>query len=227
LRAEAFIISGRRITLRLQSALRAAPLRSTTGTGLPMKKPLPLETRLDRVAQHVTRARLFLDLWFYFESADTRPQIIETMRDYNEFFRFTPHAYFVSYVMYMHSVFDRQAGTISFKHLVPEMTAAGHLGGENAAKVETLMTEAQPGVEKVGILRHRAIAHKTAHISYNDVFQLAEVKPDQLRELTDVALKIANSLLVSRRLPEQYFTELPREAAENMMRALAAPHGAT
>jgi hypothetical protein len=52
-----------------------------------MKQPIRLDVRLDRVAQHVILTRLFLDLWFYFESADTRPHIIETMRDYNEFFR--------------------------------------------------------------------------------------------------------------------------------------------
>jgi hypothetical protein len=58
--------------------------------------PLPLNQRLDRIGQHIVRARLFLDLWFYFEERDSRRQIIETMREYNEFFRFTPHAYLVA-----------------------------------------------------------------------------------------------------------------------------------
>jgi hypothetical protein len=29
--------------------------------------PLSLNQRLDRIGQHIVRARLFLDLWFYFE----------------------------------------------------------------------------------------------------------------------------------------------------------------
>lgn len=190
-----------------------------------MKHLLPLEERLDRIAQHIIRARLFLELWFYFESEDTRPHIIETMRDYNEFFRFTPHAYFVTYVIYMHGVFDRQAGTISFKHIVPEMAATGFLKGDDGAKVDALMAEAKPAAEKLSILRHRAIAHKTAHISYNDVFKLAKVTPVQLRELSDISLKIANRLLLARGLRDQYFTELPREAAQAIMTALAPNQG--
>jgi HEPN superfamily AbiU2-like protein len=187
-----------------------------------MKQRLPLETQLDRIAQHVIRARLFLDLWFYFESAETRPPIIKTMEDYNELFRFTPHAYFVAYVNYIHGVFDKQPATISLQHLIPEMIAAGHLRGDDAATIEALMKGTQSMVEKVGVLRHRAIAHKTAHTSYNDVFQLAAVKPDQLRELTEMGLKIANTLLRAHGLPEQHFTELPREAAKAMMEALGA-----
>jgi hypothetical protein len=186
-----------------------------------MKKPLALETQLDRVAQHVIRARLFLDLWSYFESAETRPQIIETMRDYNEFFRFTPHAYLVAYVIYIAGVFDERRDTISLMHLPAETKVAGHLKGRDATEVDALLATAKPIVDKVKILRHKAFAHRDAHISYNEVFQLAAVKPDQLRELTEVALKITNRLLVARGLPEQYFTELPRQAAEEMMRALA------
>ena len=65
--------------------------------------------------------------------------------------------------------------------------------------------------------------HRSGHISYNDVFKMAAVKPNQLRDLTDMALKIANHLLLAGGLHDQYFTELPREAAEAMMKALGAP----
>jgi HEPN superfamily AbiU2-like protein len=172
-----------------------------------MKKPLPLETQLDRVAQHVIRARLFFDLWFYFESAETRPQIIDTMRDYNEFFRFTPHAYLVAYVIYIAGVFDGRGDTISLVHLPDRTKNAGYLKAQDAAEIE--FATAKPIIDRVKILRHKAFAHRDAHISYNEVFQLAAVQPDQLRELTEVALKIANKLLVASGLREQYFTECP------------------
>lgn len=184
--------------------------------------PLPLNQRLDRIGQHIVRARLFLDLWLYFEEQDSRRKIIETMREYNEFFRFAPHAYFVSYVIYMAGVFDTTRQTISLPHIVAEMKRAGQLSGQDAAAVDELLVEAEPVVDKVLILRHKAFAHRSAHTSYDDVFGMAAVKPAQLRELTDTALKIANRLLAVRRLSEQYFTVLPREDAEAMMKALGA-----
>ena len=144
-----------------------------------MKQVLALDDRLDRVARHVIRARLFLDLWFYFEGADTRPQIFGTMEEYNEFFRFTPHAYLVAYVIYIAGAFDRHRGTISLTHLVPEVKATGQLTGKDAANVDALLAKADLIADKVRILRHKAFAHKDAHISYNDVFKLAAVKPAQ------------------------------------------------
>jgi len=73
----------------------------------------------------------------------------------------------------------------------------------------------------VRILRHKAFAHRDVHISYDEVFKLADVKPDELRELTETALNIANRLLTAHGQLEQYFTELPKEAAEEMMKVLA------
>src|SRR5438045_7754184 len=92
-----------------------------------LMQPLPLDVRLDRVAQHILRARLFFDLWFYFEGQGTRRKIFETMDEYSEFFRFTPHAYLVSYVIYMAGVFDKRSDTITLVHLIPEVKKAGSL----------------------------------------------------------------------------------------------------
>jgi hypothetical protein len=39
-------------------------------------QPLPLNERLERLGQHIVRARLFLDLWFYFEEGDSRRKIL-------------------------------------------------------------------------------------------------------------------------------------------------------
>src|SRR5437870_1242716 len=114
------------------------------------------------------------------------------MREYNEFFRFTPHAYLVAYVIYMAGMFDKREDTISLKPLTREMKDAAHIKGQDAAKVDALLAEAKPIADKVTILRHKAFAHRDAHISYNDVFKIAAVTPIQLRDLTEIALKISN-----------------------------------
>lgn len=184
-------------------------------------QPLPLNERLDRIGQHIVRARLFLDLWFYFEGRDSRRKIIETMREYHEFFRFAPHSYFVTYVTYIHGVFEQRRDTINLGSLVREMKAARCLKAQDAATVDALRAQAKPIADKVAILRHKAIAHRSAHIRFDDVYKMAQVKPDQLRDLTDLALKIANHLLLAAGLRDQCFTTLPREAAEAMMKTLA------
>jgi len=184
------------------------------------QRPLPLEERLYRAGQHVVRARLFLDLWFYFEEKTTRAKIIDTMREYNEFFRFTPHAYLVAYVVHIAAMFDKAKNTISLTRLANEMKSAGLIRSKETADIETLLAEARPIADKVAILRHHAFAHRSANISYDDVFKMAAVTPGQLRDLTELALKIANRLLLARGLKDEVFATLPRKDAERMMKAL-------
>lgn len=181
---------------------------------------LPLKARIDLVAKHVIRARLFLDLWFYFEEDRSRREIFETMEEYGEFFRFASHAYLVTYVVYVAGVFETRRDTISFDTLIREMKATGQLVGQGEA-VSSLLSSAKPIAKKVAILRNKAVAHRTISMSYNDVFKLADVTPGELRDITDIALKIANRLLLSCDLQDQEFTDLPREDAVSMMTALA------
>ncbi|NYG49872.1 hypothetical protein GGD67_007371 [Bradyrhizobium sp. IAR9] len=186
-----------------------------------MQKQLSIDQRLDRLGQHVVRARLFLDLWSYFELDDTRQHIIETMRDYNEFFRFTPHAYLLTYCIYIAGAFEARRDTINFGALIRDMTGAGHLKGSQEAEVAALMMTAKSAARKVAILRNNAFAHRTSAISYNDVFDLAKVAPAELRALTDAALKLFNLLAAIRGVAKQYFTDLPTKDAKGMMAALA------
>jgi len=146
------------------------------------------------------------------------------MRQYNEFFRFAPHGFFVSYIIYIAGVFDLSEETISFRWLVPEVRREGRLDNNSEGAIEGLAKKADPIVAKVRVLRHKAIAHRDARISYNDVFEMAEVTPDQLRELTDSALEMVNLLYRACGMQEQFFTALPKEAAEGMMLALAGSH---
>jgi hypothetical protein len=183
-------------------------------------QPLPLDQRLERIGQHILRARLFFDLWFYFEGPDTRPKIFNIMDEYSEFFRFASHAYFLAYVIYIAGVFDKRRGTISLCSLVPEVKKTGHLKDQKAATVDALLIEAKPLAGKVSILRHEAFAHRSGSVMYDDVFRKAEITPYQLRHLTDIALKIANALLSARGLRDHVFTDLPQEHAGAMMHAL-------
>ncbi len=120
----------------------------------------------------------------------------------------------------MAGVFETRRDTISFAALISEMKAAGQLKGREDA-VSSLLSSAKPIAKKIAILRNNAVAHRTLSMSYDDVFKQADVTPGELREVTDMALEIANCMLLACGLRDQHFTDLPREDAISMMTALA------
>ena len=168
----------------------------------------------------MVRSRIPFDIWFYFEGKDTRPDILDTMNEFPEFFRFAPHAHFVAFVVTISALFEKRTDTINLPQLTKEMKSSQLLAASVSAEIDALLATAAPIASKVAVLRNKAFAHRDAHITYADVFKMAAVTPDQLRDQTDVALKIANRLLIAQGLSEQFFNPLPREHAGSMLETL-------
>jgi hypothetical protein len=140
---------------------------------------------------------------------------------FSEFFRFDPHAHFVAFVVHIAALFEKRKDTINFRRLVKEMEQAGLISVQNAAEVDALLTRAQPFASKVTILRSNLFAHRSATLSYADAFKKAAVTAKQLCYLTNVALKIANRLLIVRGRNDQFFNALPANHADAILRVLS------
>jgi hypothetical protein len=181
---------------------------------------LPINDRVRRAVQLVLRARIFFDIWFYFEAKETRAGILNTMQEYSEFFRFMPHAHQVAFIVTIAALFDKRADTISLPHLVREMTQNKKLSQHIQAELNELLDKAKPLESKVTVLRHKAFAHRSARTAYDDVFKEAKVTARQMRDLTEIALQIANKLAEATGVSRGFFNELPREDAVRIMQAL-------
>jgi hypothetical protein len=184
---------------------------------------LPLDSRLERAAQLVVRARIFYELWFYFEEAKSRPPTLDVTERFGEFFRFEPHAHFVAFVVHIAGVFERRHRSINLQGLVQELKAAELIPAQTVTEVDALLEKAAPLVSKVTFLRSNLFAHRNASVSYAAAFEKAQVTAHQLRDLTEIALEIANRLLLARGLPDHFFNYMPRQEAEAILEALKCP----
>jgi hypothetical protein len=86
--------------------------------------------------------------------------------------------------------------------------------------VNKLLAGAAPIVGKVRTVRNKAVAHSDNSMSYNDWIKQANVTYDQLRELTEIALKVINLLNADNDQDEVHFTELPVQDLEEMLKTL-------
>ncbi|MCH8012988.1 MAG: hypothetical protein IIA61_13760 [Candidatus Marinimicrobia bacterium] len=187
--------------------------------------PLPLDERIELAAQLIKRARIFYDVWWFYEGTGTRPRILDTMNRYSEFFRFDTHAHFVSMVVHLAGLFETRSDTINFTALVDELDTSGLFPPEDLGQAQDVIKEIQNLPSKLAILRSNLFAHRSASLSYKEAFRKADVTPNQLRDLTVAGLRIANILLHARGLPEQHFHELSRKDAERLLHDLAQTKG--
>ena len=186
-----------------------------------MANPLPIDERLETGAQLVLRARIFYDIWRFFEGDETRPAIIDTMRRYSEFFRYDPHAHFFSFIVHMAALLEARQDTINLPNLAKEFQDSGLIEAAVATEVDALLEQAVPFKSKVAFIRNNLFAHRSASLPYAEVFKKAGVTANELRELTEIALKIVNRLLISRGFTCHVFDRLPLSCAEAMLKALS------
>lgn len=189
-----------------------------------MATRLPVDRRLEIAGQLVVRTRIFYDIWWLYEGADTRPKIIDTMNEYSEFFRFDPHAHFVSLIVHLAGLFENRGDTVNLPRLIQELRSSCSVPVETITKAEDLLSQVGALLPKVAILRSNLFAHRNASLSYADAFKKAAISPNEIRDLTETALRIANCLLIARGLNEQFFHPLPLRDAEAMLNALARLH---
>ena len=138
------------------------------------------------------------------------------MDSFSEFFVFTIHAHFVAFVVHMDALFKNSSETINLQSLAKEVNV----------DIDALLKEAKPLTRAVTILRNNLFAHRSASVSYTSAFEMAHVTAGQLRDLTEIALKIANQLLLARGLPDRSFNPGPNEHVEALLRALLRDHAA-
>jgi hypothetical protein len=185
-----------------------------------MTRRLPIDKRLDRAAQLVTRSRCFYDIWRYLKDRETLRVAIDTMQRFSEFFRFAPEAHFVAFIVQIDALFETSEKTINLPGLARELKTKKLLSTKDVADVDALLREAQPLATKVAILRNHLFAHRSATVSYSAAFRLAKVTADQLCTLTEIALKIANRLLAARGHGPKCFNRYSRIHTEEMLKVL-------
>jgi hypothetical protein len=181
---------------------------------------LPYEKRVWIATQTVGRARLHYDLWWYYEGVDTRKNIIEVLRRYNEFFRFDINAHFASTIISLGSVFEPAKHTnVNFNSLIKE--ASHHGVPDSVVKNATAKMGEMKDVRRgIKILRDKLFAHRDASLAYESVFQNANITPDDIPILADAGLEIGNSLLQHIGAEQQFFFNLALKDVEKLFEDL-------
>ncbi|QNN69430.1 hypothetical protein [Thermomonas carbonis] len=181
---------------------------------------LPFDTRVDRLGHLTVLARRFYDVWWVYVGADTRPNIIDAMNRFPEFFRFDEHANFVSLVTHLASLFENRNDTINFESLIAEAEKDGLISDDRIADAKSALSSVSHLRPKLAILRSNLFSHRSKSLSYEAAFDKAAITPNQFRDLTSAGLTIANALLVGRGQREIFFTKTTASQTLKMLQTL-------
>ena len=186
-----------------------------------MAIPIPFDDRIDRAGHLAVLARRFFDVWWYCEGSDTRPQILDAMNEFPEFFLFDSHAHLVALITHLAGLFESRKDTVNFEALISEAESSDLVTPDTLAKAKVILGSVSALRPKVAILRSNVFSHRSASLSYENAFTLAAVTPYQLRDMVAAGMEIANVLLAARRLPEAFYSGSTLEHLKGLLQVLA------
>ncbi|QIG49213.1 hypothetical protein G5V57_16705 [Nordella sp. HKS 07] len=157
------------------------------------ERHLPLDDRIRTASELLKRARIFFDVWWLYEGQATRSGILDAMNEYPDYFTFDSHAHFVAHIVHMAMLYEGGGDTTNLRALRKELGA--RLDAKAVASLDQLFAKAHQTEKKVRILRNNVFAHRSARITYDDVFKMAKLTPGQLRELTEASRDTVNIFL--------------------------------
>ena len=172
--------------------------------------------KIETLSQLIVRSRVFFDLWWIYAGADTRNQIIGAYRRWSEFFRFDEHAHFVSCVVHVSAIYETRRDTINLGTVVADCRSIVHSEKERA-EIDGKYEDGKRIAAKVTILRNNLFAHRSLKVGFNEAFQKAGLKPEELRQATEFALGAVNVLRSTLGLPHSHFNDFSKAHLKAIM----------
>jgi hypothetical protein len=149
---------------------------------------------ISELQQTVTAAGLNFEVWWTYESTDTRPKFLDAMNRYSLFFTTSIHAHFVALLVALYRLYERRSDTYNIPQLLQLLKSTRTFDRATLDELNAMHAAAKPLWVKVSILRNEAFAHRSVEYSVSDVFRKAGVSPNELRDLVKRTMELLNAL---------------------------------
>lgn len=158
-----------------------------------MGKRLSLEERVTAVCRVASRAKRHFEVWRVYTSPESRQRLWDALDVYVDFVNLDEDAHRTLAILNVTSLFETKDHTLHLRNLIQEVKTLG-ASPDVVCEAEAALVVLDGAVKKVRIIRHSALAHRSAGLAYDDVFRLANITVDELGELVESAEAIANAL---------------------------------
>lgn len=149
------------------------------------------EKILRDLLESVIAAKAHYQVWWVLIS-EARPKFVPTMNQFVDFFITTQDAHFNSMVIKLTHIFDNRNDSSSIRNYLNSDQAAF-----SASELETLRKK----VDELALIakglievRHKFVAHKDKELNEKQVFENADITPDQIRTLIDSSANLIDDL---------------------------------
>jgi AbiU2 len=147
--------------------------------------------------QTVIAAGLNYEVWWTYESEDTRPKYVDAMNGYTVFFQTSIHAHFIAQLVALYRLYETRKDTFNIPTLLRLLRAHSTFDQATLDRLDAMHAAAKPLWIKVNILRNNAFGHRSKARTVAEVFSEAAVSPNDLKALVHATMELLNVLTLA------------------------------
>lgn len=138
---------------------------------------------VDALRHTAVVAGLNYEIWWLYKGAETRPLYLERMKRYSPFFQTSIHAHFVALIVALYRLYETRKDTHNISLILDLLEKKGALEAGVLASLRGRYDALKPLWIKVSILRNNVFGHDSLEYSEGEAFAVAQLTPDDLRDL--------------------------------------------
>lgn len=185
-------------------------------------KQHPYKAHIDELRHTITVAGLNYEIWWTYQSRETRPKYLDVMNRYSLFFQTSLHAHFVALIVCLYKLYEARRDTFNVQLLLRTLRRDGALPANVLRSLDNQVRTMKPLWRKVSVLRNKVFGHSSKAHTAAQAFREAGVTPNELRDLLEGSKRLLNDLtlaveqsshafnLGSRAVLERLLTDLER-----------------
>lgn len=153
-----------------------------------------IEQYINELQNALTIAGLNYDIWWLYKEKENRKRFVDTLNSYPLFFQTSLHAHFLATIIALYRLYETRSDTINMHQLINLLKKEGTIPIEEIQLFESEIQEIKPLWVKVTIIRNNLFGHKSNALDNEDIWKLASVTPNEIKNLIDNSKRILNEM---------------------------------
>lgn len=142
-----------------------------------------LRNDLADIKQTLLEAKWSYEIWWELKGNETGPKYHDDIHRYSLFFQSTIFAHLSTLLVCLHRLYENRKDTVNIPKLLNKIYKVNDIKRETLSEIKELETEIQPKWKKVCILRSNVYGHRSASLTPQQTYKMADLCPEEIESL--------------------------------------------
>jgi len=153
-----------------------------------------IEKYVEEIANIIMAAQLNYEIWWIYKEQNNRNRFVDTLNVYHIFFFNSIHAHFGAMIIALYKLFETRKDTVNIPKLIDLIENEESISAIEIIRFKDEINKIKPSWKKICIIRNNLFAHKTDNFDQDDIFKIANVAPNEFKEIIDKSINLINGI---------------------------------